>query len=85
MYNYSEQRPYVFTEEGQKDLFEVLSRIGFLKNHTEIATAVNLVKNLLGDSWNHMTIINYLEEREVIQEIKLKDTPFLQNRIFKLN
>lgn len=84
MYKYSEQRPYVFTEEGQKDLFIVLTRIEFLKNHTEIATAINLVKNLLGDSWNHMTIINYLEERKVIQEIKLKDTPFLQNRIFKI-
>lgn len=84
MYNYSEQRPYVFTEEGQNDLFTVLARIEFLKNYTEIATSANLIKKLSGDTQKHIAVIDYLEEKQVIQEIKLKDTPFLQNRIFKI-
>lgn len=84
MYNYSEQRPYVFTEEGQNDLFTVLKRIEFLKTHTEISFSDNLIKNLLGESWNHLAIIDYLEEKGIIKEIKLKDTPYLQNRIFRI-
>lgn len=84
MYNYSEQRPYVFTEEGQNDLFEVLSRIEFLKNYTEIATSDNLTKKLKSTPFEQIVIIDYLVERGVILEVKLQDTPFLQNRIFKI-
>ena len=85
MYNYTTQRPYIFTEEGQQDLFTVLRNINFLKNYTHVATTSDLTKGILGDEWNTFAIVDYLEEMNYINEVKLKDTPFIQNRIYKIN
>ena len=82
MYNYQEQKKYLFTEEGQVVFLKVRDKV---KELLEIAGAVqiiNVINNMSGDGWLFLACFDRLLELKEITEIKNTRNSAAQYRIF---
>lgn len=72
MYNYETERPYVFTDEGQRRFLKVRDEANRLY---DLAGAVRVDKLLLGggDSWKMLALIDRLVELEEFHYVYHKD------------
>jgi hypothetical protein len=81
MYSYQKERPWVFTDEGQRELLKVRDKtFGLLK----LAGAIRcqeMLQGLTGSSWQHLALVDRLVELGDLREVTDKDTPG-QYRIF---
>jgi len=78
MYDYKEQRPNIFTEEGLSSLRSIEYKA---RNLLQEAGAVRADKLITGDAWLSLACLDYLVEKEVLLEITNSDA-MGQHRIF---
>lgn len=82
MYEYSVERHFVFTEEGQVMFLKIRNRVNDL---LDVAGAVRVIEILKqgpsGDTWQQMACIDRLVELEEILEVTDGHIAF-QDRVF---
>jgi hypothetical protein len=78
-YVYQEQRPYVFTEEGQEKLFATMRRARFCLEKSGAVRADRILSD--GDSWEALACIDRLVELKMLRPVTGPNT-FGQDRIF---
>lgn len=81
MYNYKEQRNFVFTEEGQETFLKIRDKV---HNTIKIAGAIRMdsaIEGSSGNSWALMACVDRLVELKEIVEITKADEAG-QYRIF---
>jgi hypothetical protein len=81
MYNYKEQRGYVFTEEGQVQFLRIRDRVkGAIKNFGAIRMD-SAIRDETGSIWEIMACVDRLVELGEITEVTDNSYPG-QHRIF---
>ncbi len=79
MYNYYEQRPKIFTEEGQIDFLKTRDKVREL---LKVAGAFSITHVMVsGDGWLAMAYVDRLVELGEIKELTPKDV-MGQHRVF---
>lgn len=81
MYNYAEQRPTIFTEQGQRMFLKIRDTV---KYHLAEAGAVRMNEAIAGNSgssWEMLACVDRLVELGEIKEITGPDAPG-QYRVF---
>jgi len=81
MYKYKEQRPYIFTDIGQRDFLKVRDNVQRLLDEAGSFKLLHALKNIYGDSWLQIAYVDRLVELGEIREITGKDVPG-QCRVF---
>jgi hypothetical protein len=81
MYNYSEQRKNVFTEEGQKMFLKIRDRAHKLLNEAGAFMLGNVISGVCGSSWDMLACVDRLVELGEIREITQKGVAG-QHRVF---
>jgi hypothetical protein len=81
MYSYQSQRPFVFTEEGQKDFLKIRDKAKELLQKSGAVTSEKLLC-ITGDTWNMLACIDRLVELEELIEIPNPVSRAGQHRIF---
>jgi len=80
MYNYQEQKKFIFTEEGQLMFLRVRDTICKLHNLSGAFTASKAIGDVSGNSWDMMACLDRLVE---IGEIKkVAENGYSQNAIY---
>ena len=69
MYNYTTERPYVFTEDGQVKFLEIRDRAKELISSSGAATMACLM-HVTGDSFQRMACVDRLVELGELREIE---------------
>lgn len=82
MYNYNEQKPFLFTEEGNKMYTKILIKVLNALQSTQLILMADILNNLNSDLWSMMACVDRLIELNLIVEITGSDVAG-QNRIFK--
>lgn len=67
MYNYSEQKKKLFTDEGQRLFLKVWARAQKLLDSAGAFRVTELLNGVCGDSWLQLACIDRLVELEEIQ------------------
>ena len=77
MYNYEKERPFIFTEEGQRDFLKCRDTANKLADIAGAFTVSAAIKGLSGDSWRMLAYVDRLVElkefRYVNQEYHTQD------------
>lgn len=81
MYNYQEQRPFVFTEECQKTFLKIRDRVDALSKVAGALTMSFAMGAATGDTWHLLACVDRLVELGEIREIPQSNVSG-QNRIF---
>lgn len=68
-YNYTEQRSFVFTEEGQETFLKIRDNAFKLIAKAGCAKMGNLMNAAGGDSWNRIACVDRLVEVGELREI----------------
>ena len=66
-YNYQEERPYVFTEEGVNKTLEIYDNFKKLFKIAGSCMYYKLTGGICGDTWETLACVDYLEETERIK------------------
>lgn len=82
MYNYEEQREWLFTDEGQRDFLKVRDRAKKLLAEAGAFTMFGACKRMTGDNWHHLACVDRLVELGEIREITAGMDMATQNRVF---
>lgn len=83
MYDYKTQRPFVFTDEGQRMLLRVRDGVADTLKKSGVITlgkAMDFAGS--GDSWDQIACVDRLVELGELVEVK-HDAPATQFRIFR--
>lgn len=80
-YDYATQRPFVFTEEGQKDFLKIRDTARDLLEEAGAVTSQKLMC-VTGDTWNMLACIDRLVELGELLEIPNTVSRAGQHRIF---
>jgi len=81
MYIYENEKPKIFTEEGQRDFLKVRDRAHKLLTEAGAFEMFAVLKDVGGDSWLQMAYVDRLVELGEIREITGDDIAG-QNRVF---
>lgn len=81
-YNYREQRPNIFTDDGQRMFLKVRDNAKALLAKSGAATMEKLVSELSGDSWHHMACVDRLVELNELREVHNSLSSAGQHRLF---
>lgn len=80
-YDYETERPWVFTDEGQRDLLRCRDRVFRLLEQAGSVRLQEGVRGLTGSSWHHLAIMDRLVEVGDLREIEQSNMP-AQYRLF---
>lgn len=69
MYNYTTERPYVFTDEGQRKFVKIYDTAKKAFETTGAVTAGKLMTGCSGDSWQTMACVDRLIEIGSAREV----------------
>lgn len=69
MYNYTNERSFIFTEPGVRMLLKARDRVNSLLAEAGAFREQEAISGLGGDSWNQLTCIDYLVERGEIRRV----------------
>lgn len=69
MYNYAEERPYIFTEEGQVMFLKIRDTVQQLLRIAGAFQMEKALKETLGSAWSAMACVDRLVELKEIREI----------------
>lgn len=83
MYVYEQEKPYVFTDEGQRSLLKIRDFAFKICATSGAVRADKLLGQVSGDSWKNMALIDRLVELIDIVEISQGTCPW-QSRVFQL-
>jgi len=81
-YNYQTERPYVFTEEGQKTFLKIRDKANELLKSAGAFNMHSVIRECTGLNWSHMACVDRLVELEEIREIDRGQNCPGQYRIF---
>lgn len=81
MYNYQQERKFVFTEEGQLKFLKVRDHVNDLAKKSGAFTMMAAMSVITGDTWGSMACVDRLVEIGEIREIPQSNVSG-QNRIF---
>lgn len=83
-YSYSNERPYVLTDEGQRDVIDIIRWADSLTPQTGVVTTGALMARAkrAGDSWSKMACVDRLVELGIFREVKQAHECAWQDRIF---
>lgn len=81
MYKYSEQRDFVFTDLGQRQLLRIRDRIGELLREAGAVRMQEALRNETGSSWDMLVCVDRLVELGEIKELTGPNIPG-QHRVF---
>jgi len=81
-YGYVEQRPFVFTENGQVMFLKIRDNAAHLIKMAGAVRCQELLRNVTGDSWNMLACIDRLVELNELREISQAGYVAGQHRIF---
>ena len=86
MYNYQEQRSYIFTEDGQIEFLKIRDKVKDLLRKFGAVTMEKILHGFTGTNWHHMACVDRLVELGEIKEVdQKKDYVPGQYRIFTNN
>jgi hypothetical protein len=80
-YDYKEQRPLLFTEEGMHLFLKVRDRVTKLLKEAGAVMLYPALSPVAGPDWHKLACLDYLVELNEIREIR-QDRPVQQERIF---
>lgn len=69
MYKYSEQRPRIFTEDGQVDFLKVRDNVNRLLDVAGAVSMERAISVISGDSWEQMSNVDRMVELGEIREL----------------
>lgn len=69
MYNYYDEKPKIFTEEGQKNFLKARDKAHELLEEAGAFMMFSALKGISGDSWLQMAYIDRLVELGEIREV----------------
>ena len=83
MYQYEQEKPAIFTDEGQRDFLKVRDQVFKMLTYSGAVRMDRAMSGLTctGSSWLHMAYVDRLVELDDIKEITSGDVPG-QYRIF---
>lgn len=81
MYNYQEERRYVFSEEGQRMFLAIRDNIKTLIEQAGVVRMDRAIGCVTGSTWQMMACVDRLVELEELREIPQENPPG-QYRIF---
>lgn len=84
-YNYSTQRAYVFTEDGQVMFLKIRDNAKHLIEQAGAARLQEIIGNVTGDSWNMLACVDRLVELGEIREVTEPGSVAGQHRIFTVS
>jgi len=61
-YDYSKERAYIFTEEGQREFLKIRDRVRHLLDYSGSCTVGKAIETSTGSSWSHLACIDRLVE-----------------------
>ena len=81
MYDYKTERPYTFSEEGQKQFLSIRDRINRLFKSAGAVRMEEAINGECGSSWQMLACVDRLVELGEIREISQPDVA-AQHRVF---
>jgi len=81
MYNYQSERPFLFTDEGQRKLLQVRDHVAILLKTAGAIRMQEAVSKCTGSSWESLACVDRLVELGEIVEIPLENCAG-QHRVF---
>lgn len=81
-YNYKEERPKIFTEEGINMILKIRDNIRKHDNEAGAFTFTGATRGVTGDSWLQLAVMDYLIEIGEIE--KVFDRGFSQFHIYRV-
>ena len=82
MYIYEEVKPKIFTEEGQVKFLKIRDKVSAMITVSGACTMGAAIDGALGDTWESMACVDRLLELSEVIEVKQKNEPAGQHRIF---
>ena len=82
-YDYTTERPKLFTEDGTTMLFKVRDNVRELLDTAGAFTAEKAWKGVTGDSWLMMACLDRLVEHGEIERVTPKGTTWGQYEVFR--
>lgn len=79
-YDYTKERPGIFTEEGVKMLCQIRDNARELIGMAGAATAGRIINKCSGDSWRMLACVDYLVETKELREVPTQG--WGQDRVF---
>ena len=81
-YNYTTERPYVFTDEGQRTFLKVRDNVKKLLAESGTVRMDAAMRGITGDTWETMACVDRMVELGEIREVPQPAGTFAQYRIF---
>jgi len=69
MYNYEEQKPYIFTDEGQRKFLSIRDRVNRLLKEAGAVRMQEAIRSETGSSWEMLACVDRLVELGEIKEL----------------
>jgi hypothetical protein len=83
MYNYQDERSYVFTDEGQRNFLKIRDHIGDLLKKAGAFKMINVLAILeSSNAWQIATCVYRLVELNEIKQVNRTETVAMQDEIF---
>jgi hypothetical protein len=81
-YSYQACRPFVFTEEGQRNFLKIRDKAKELLSLAGAVSSQHLIACVTGSAWDHLACIDRLVELGELIEIPNPESSAGQHRIF---
>lgn len=83
MYNYEKEKPFLFTDEGQRKFLKVRDRVKGLLKLAGCVRMQEAIQECTGSSWESLACVDRLVELKELQEIEQPGV-MGQHRLFVL-
>lgn len=81
MYKYKDEKPNLFTDDGQRLFLHIRDKVNFLLSKSGAVTMEKAIYDCSGDTWEKMACVDRMVELNEIREIP-QENPLGQHRIF---
>lgn len=81
MYNYQEQKSFLFTDEGQRTFLKMRDKVKMLLTSAGCVRMGEVINGFTGDSWEHLACVDRMVELGELREIAQANVVG-QHRIF---
>ena len=85
MYNYEKEKPFLFTDEGQRMFLKVRDKTQSLMKLAGCARSQEMISGNTGSSWSMLACVDRMVELKEIREITNRNIVAGQHRVFVSN
>lgn len=82
MYNYTQEKPNLFTEDGQVMFLKIRDKVNATIEKSGAMTMGNIIQGIGGVSWTQMACVDRMVELGELHEVSLARPVAGQHRIF---